>query len=114
MRILTYVVLAFFLTAHAGEAPTEETAGIGVALGTEGQYLIVQTILPDSPAAAHKNLGWNKTHNVWVSSKAIKSYHVADIPTAYVIDRYGKIVAANPVDIPERVNREVQHGTEVK
>ena len=32
------------------------TAGIGVALGVDGEYLVVKSIVPDSPAAAQKDI----------------------------------------------------------
>jgi len=55
-----------------------------------------------------KAKGWGQTHNVWVGTDAIKACHVEAIPAAYVIDRQGKILAANPKDIPEIVNQELQ------
>jgi hypothetical protein len=42
--------------ASAPAAPANATAGIGVALGVEGESLIVREIVPDSPAAAQKDL----------------------------------------------------------
>ena len=51
--------------------------------------------------------GWNQTHNVWVRTDAIKAYHVEAIPTTYIIDRQGRIVAANPASIPEIVNSQL-------
>ena len=267
MRILKYLALVLWLTAGAPEAPGYEPAGIGVVLGVEGQNIVIKSILPDSPAAAQKDIhvgdkilavaqdkeppvqvqggklaqtvpllrgpmgttvrltivsageddsrarvvtfvrgevkalagwgggvlltngikapdielveltngrperlskysgkilvlefwatwcgpcqekmadlqsysgkypawkdkvvliaasvdknedvaskqvkakGWSKTHNVWVGTDAIKAYQVEAIPTAYVIDRQGKILAANPRDIPGIVNQELQ------
>jgi len=267
MRILKYLTLVLWLTVHAPEVPASEPAGIGVVLGVEGQNIVVKRILPDSPAAAQKDIhvgdkimavaqdneppiqvqggklaqtvpllrgtagttvrltivsageddskarvvsfvraelkalarwgdgvllpngmkgpdiemaglangkserlsnyggkivvlefwatwcgpcqeamadfqsysgkypdwkdsvvliaasvdenqivaskhvkakGWDKTHNVWVGKDAIKAYHVDAIPTAYIIDRQGKILAANPRDIPGIVNQELQ------
>jgi carboxyl-terminal processing protease len=32
------------------------TAGIGVVLGVEGKYLVIKGIVPDSPAAAQKDI----------------------------------------------------------
>ena len=266
MKILTYLALLSWLTASAAEAPVYETAGIGIALGVEGQNIVVKRILPDSPAAAQKDLhegdrimavaqakelpvrvqgrtlaqtvalirgpkgttvrltivpygeddsrarvisftrdelkalahwgdgvlltngvkapniemnvlangkserlsdyaskivvlkfwatwcgpcqavmadfqsyagkhpdwngrvvliaasvdddkdvaikrlqakGWDQTHNVWVGTDAIKSCHINGVPTAYVINRKGKIVAADPVDLPGIVNHEL-------
>jgi len=54
-----------------------------------------------------KAKGWVQTHNVWVRTDAIKAYHVDGIPTAYVIDPHGRIVAANPENLPEIVNHEL-------
>ena len=51
---------------------------------------------------------WVKTHNVWVGPDAIKAWHVDAIPTAYIIDRQGTILAANPRDLPAIVNQELQ------
>jgi len=42
--------------ANAAEAPSDAPAGIGVVLGIEGKYVIVRSIVPDSPAAAQKDL----------------------------------------------------------
>src|SRR5947209_3725313 len=56
MRMLKHFVLILWLTAGAAEPPPYETAGIGVLLGVEGQNLVVKRILPDSPAAAQKNI----------------------------------------------------------
>ena len=64
----------------------------------------------DIPAKHLKAKGWSQTHNVWVGTPAKRAYHFDAIPTAYVIDRQGKIVAANPVDIPEIVNHQLQKG----
>jgi hypothetical protein len=43
-------------SAKAAEAPSDTIAGIGVVLGVEGQSIIVRGIVPDSPAAAQKNI----------------------------------------------------------
>ena len=56
MRILKYLPLVLWLTAGAAESASDETAGIGVVLGAEGQYIVIKRILPDSPAAAQKNI----------------------------------------------------------
>jgi hypothetical protein len=55
-----------------------------------------------------KAKGWDQTHNVWVENRATKAYHFDGIPTVYVIGRQGDIVAANPKDIPQVVNRELE------
>src|SRR5436309_6568701 len=56
MRILKYLALVLWLTAGAPEAPGYEPAGIGVVLGVEGQNIVIKSILPDSPAAAQKDI----------------------------------------------------------
>jgi peroxiredoxin len=49
---------------------------------------------------------WNKTHNVRAGADAMKAFHVNALPTVYVIDRRGNIVAsANELDIPDFVNK---------
>jgi hypothetical protein len=45
--------------------------------------------------------GWDRTHNVWVRPEVVKAYHVNGVPTPYIIDGQGKIVAAGNVDIPK-------------
>ena len=53
-----------------------------------------------------KAKGWGKTHNVWIRQDAIKAYHVNRLPTTYIIDQNGTIVAADyRGEIPEIVNR---------
>ncbi len=48
-------------------------------------------------AADHlNNMGWNKTHNVWVDVDAVKAFHVDSLPTTYVIDSQGKVAAVDP------------------
>jgi hypothetical protein len=42
--------------ASPAPAPANAMAGIGVVLGVEGESLIVKDIVPDSPAAAQKDL----------------------------------------------------------
>src|SRR6266516_3970234 len=77
----------------------------------KGKVVLITASVDDNEDTATKHLktkGWGQTHNVWVRTDAIKVYHVDGIPTAYVIDRQGKILAANPVDIPEIVNHELQ------
>jgi len=53
-----------------------------------------------------KAKGWKKTHNVWVNTEAIKGFHINGIPTAYVIDRKGKVAAnGSPAELLAIVNR---------
>ncbi|MCI0746501.1 MAG: TlpA family protein disulfide reductase, partial [Verrucomicrobia subdivision 3 bacterium] len=49
---------------------------------------------------------WFKSHNVWVETEGIKAYRINAIPTVYIIDKEGKIAAADAfLDITEVVNR---------
>ena len=85
----------------------------------KGEVVLIAASVDDNEEAPTKHLkakGWGQTHNVWVGTDAKKAYHVNAIPTAYVIDRQGKILAANPADIPKIVNHDVQtrQGIEAK
>jgi thiol-disulfide isomerase/thioredoxin len=51
--------------------------------------------------------GWTRSHNTWIGRDAIKAYHVDAIPTAYVIDGQGNILATNPRDLASIVNQEL-------
>jgi thiol-disulfide isomerase/thioredoxin len=53
---LNYLTLVLCLTASAAEPQVEKTGGIGVVLGAEGPYVFIRRILPDSPAAAEREL----------------------------------------------------------
>lgn len=78
-----------------------------------GKVVLIAASVDDSvdiPAKHLKAKGWGQTHNVWVGTLAKKAYHIDAIPTAYVIDRQGKIVAANPADIAGIVNHSFQKG----
>lgn len=75
------------------------------------KVVLIAASIDDNQEAPTKHLkakGWEQTHNVWVKTDAIRAYHVNAIPTAYVIDQQGKIVDANPLNISEIVNQEVQ------
>jgi thiol-disulfide isomerase/thioredoxin len=85
----------------------------------KGNVVLIAASVDDNEEAPTQHLkakGWDQTHNVWVGTDAKKAYHVNAIPTAYVIDRQGKIVAVNPVDVPDIVNHEAQkkQGIEAK
>src|SRR5689334_16478493 len=58
MKGLVCLALFFGLVAHAEEPPKKQApyAGIGVLLRAEGTNLVVNQILPDSPAAAQKEM----------------------------------------------------------
>lgn len=74
------------------------------------KVVLVAASLDDNKETAARHLktrGWDQTHNVWIQNDAIKAYHVDRIPTQYVIDRKGKILAANPVDISIVVHQEL-------
>jgi peroxiredoxin len=74
----------------------------------KGKVVLISASVDDNEETAAKHLkakGWDQTHNVWVGTNAIKAFHVNAVPTTYIIDRQGMIVAANPADIPEIVNR---------
>jgi thiol-disulfide isomerase/thioredoxin len=75
----------------------------------ESVILIAANVDTNQVAASKhvKAKGWDKTHHVWVGTDAIKAFHVEAIPTAYIIDRQGKILAANPRDLPGIVNQEL-------
>jgi len=77
----------------------------------KGKVVLIAASVDDNEEVPTKHLkakGWDQTHNVWVGTDAKKAYHIDAIPTAYVIDRQGKIVAADRVDIPEIVNHAAQ------
>ncbi len=76
----------------------------------KGKVALIAASVDESEDISAKHLkarGWDQTHNVWIGPDAIKAYHIDAIPTAYVIDRQGKIVAANPVSIPDIVNSQL-------
>ena len=78
-----------------------------------GKVVLISASVDDSEAIPAKHLrdqGWDQTHNFWVGTDAIKTYHVEAIPTAYIINRQGKIVASNPVSIPDIVNSQLDEG----
>ena len=54
MRTPTCLILLVCLIGSANELQGAEVAGIGAALGNDGEHLVVNKIMPDSPAAASK------------------------------------------------------------
>jgi thiol-disulfide isomerase/thioredoxin len=81
------------------------------------KVVLIAASVDENQEAPTKHLqakGWGQTHNVWVSIDARKAYHINAIPTAYVINRQGIIVAANPADLPAIVNHELQTGSNIE
>jgi len=77
----------------------------------KGKVVLIAASVDDNKEVPTKHLKakeWGQTHNVWVGTEAIRAYHISGIPTAYVIDQQGKILAANPKDITEVVNHEIR------
>jgi thiol-disulfide isomerase/thioredoxin len=77
----------------------------------KGKVVLIAASIDDVRVAATDDLkahGWDQTHNVSVGIDARKAYHINAIPTAYVIGRFGMIVAANPRSIPDIVNHELK------
>jgi thiol-disulfide isomerase/thioredoxin len=56
MKMLRCLPLLLCLTASAAQPADDEFAGVGVELRVEGQNIVVNRILPDTPAAAQKDL----------------------------------------------------------
>jgi len=53
------------------------------------KVVLIAASVDDTADIAAKRIqakGWNQTHNVWLKSKDIQSYHVGGIPAAYVVD----------------------------
>ncbi|HZR16239.1 MAG TPA: thioredoxin-like domain-containing protein [Verrucomicrobiae bacterium] len=77
----------------------------------KNKVVLIAASIDESAEIASKHLkakGWDQTHNVWVQLPAIRAYHIDGIPTVYIIGRKGTIVAANPRDLAEVVNHEIQ------
>ena len=63
------------------------------------KVVVIAASIDEEKQAAVKRLtekGWDRTVNVWTNTKALRTYHVAGIPTTYVIAPDGKIAAAGP------------------
>jgi len=56
MKMLRYLPLVLCLTVSAAQSADDEFAGVGVELRVEGQNIVVNHILPNTPAAAQKDL----------------------------------------------------------
>ena len=75
------------------------------------KVVLITASIDESSEIAAKYLnakGWNKTHNIWADVATIRAYHINSIPTVYVIDRQGRIVAVNPSDLSQVVNHELE------
>jgi len=72
------------------------------------KVVLISVSVDDSHETARNHVqrkGWNRTRNVWVGPEAIKAYRVQAIPVTYVIGSDGRILAANPGDLPATVNQ---------
>src|SRR6266850_509239 len=73
------------------------------------KVVLVAASIDESQEAVIKHLkanGWDKAHNAWVGTDAVKAYHVDGVPTTYVIDQEGRIARADHTsEIPTVVNR---------
>ncbi len=79
--------------------------------GWKGKVMLIAGSVDEGEAKVIAHLeakGWNQTHNVWLQSGAARAFHINGIPTTYVIDRQGKVAAANPKDLAETINRQLQ------
>jgi thiol-disulfide isomerase/thioredoxin len=56
MKMLTCFLLILCLTASAAQAADDDFAGVGLELGVVGKSIVVKRILPETPAAAQKDL----------------------------------------------------------
>src|SRR5438105_40224 len=56
LKKLTRMILVLCFLALARKIPGQVTAGIGVVLSAQGQDLVVEKVLPDSPAAISKSI----------------------------------------------------------
>src|SRR5256885_1531312 len=72
------------------------------------RVVLITAAMDESGEAVLKHVqakGWDKTHNRWVGLEAVKAYHVGALPTVYVIDPEGKVVAADHrLDLPKLVD----------
>jgi len=78
------------------------------------KVVLIAASIDDNKDAAVRHLKakeWNETHNVWIQSEAMRAFHADGIPTVYVLNRRGEILAAGVgglVDIPGTVNHELE------
>lgn len=78
------------------------------------KVVLIAASVDDTADLAAKRVqerGWNRTHNVWLGDKDIKTYPVGGIPTAYVIDAKGTIIVSGTgeegINIPDIVNQQL-------
>jgi peroxiredoxin len=60
---------------------------------------IVAASVDDDAETAAKHVEsahWTRIDNVWVGDEALKAFHVGSLPTTYILDRRGVVVAAEP------------------
>lgn len=57
----------------------------------------------DAPAARLKEKGWTNALNGWADRKALAPWQIRGLPTTYVLDADGQIVAGNPRMTPQMV-----------
>ena len=80
--------------------------------GWEGSVVMVTANVDGaSIPAAHlvRSNGWGEMHNVWLDFKRFKMCRVGQLPTTFIVDRRGKLVAAgNLANLQEIVERLVR------
>jgi C-terminal processing protease CtpA/Prc len=56
MKMLRYLPLILCLTASSAQSADNEFAGVGLELRVVGEKIVVNRIIPDTPAASQKDL----------------------------------------------------------
>jgi thiol-disulfide isomerase/thioredoxin len=55
---------------------------------------------------------WPGLTIVWAGLQVLKSFHIAALPTVYLLDRHGRVVATDPnVDLAVTINRMLAGGS---
>lgn len=78
--------------------------------GWKDDVVLISASVDEEREAATKHLekkGWMQSHNVWVRTDAIKACHIQAVPAVYIMGREGRIIAADPENVPEVVNHEL-------